>query len=295
MNAPAPVEALRTERFDTLIARALAAKPHRHTRDRLIAEVDDGRHDGLLLRAAEGLSELPEAEERRAAINSIDFAFEPLVLPSLSPAQVQTYFAAIERSVRVSDVSGLDRPGPLWVDTVHHACVFSVLFRFAVGLRQTRPCDRIVLLHQGTRPEPRLGIVANLAARLLGVQPVSLPLRGSWLHDLAGLATPQTLIFSMADMPAIASSVPSRRRPAQVELYAGDGIRRRVNVVAGSAVFAQRLGANHLVLDYPQPELIRLAPFDPERPPACPLVDWVFWPILVGDGLERAAPSQSGL
>lgn len=99
----------------------------------------------------------------------------------------------------------------------------------------------------------------------------------------------------MADMPAIASSVSSRRRPAQVELYAGDGIRRRVDVVSGSAVFAQRLGANHLVLDYPQPDLIRLAPFDPERPPACPLVDWVFWPIHIGNGLERAAPSQSGL
>ncbi len=282
MNAPVSTAAFQAERFDTLVMRAFAAEPSRHTRDRLIAEVRSGRHDGLLLRAAEGLDSLPEARERRAAINTIDFAFEPLVLPSLSLAQAQAYCTGVERSLRLGDASGLDRPGPLWVDTVHHACVFSVLFQFSAHLAQVRSCDRIVLLHQGARPEPRLGVVANLAARLLRVQPVSLPLRGAWFKDLAAIATPRTLIFSMADMPALAFPAASRRTPAQVDLFTAEGIHRRVDVVAGSAVLAKRLGANHLVLDYPQPDRIRLSPYDAGRPPTCPLVDWVFWPILVG-------------
>ncbi|KNY20753.1 hypothetical protein [Methylobacterium sp. ARG-1] len=288
MNALKPPSAfVAVERFDTVVARAFAADPAtRHTRDRLIAEVHAGRHDALLLRAAEGLDGLPPAVERRAAVNTIDFAFEPLVLPGLSVPQALAYFEAVERSVQVGEARGLERPGPLWVDTVHHTCVFSVLFQFAAYLRRHRSCDRIVLLHQGTRPEPRLDVAANLLSRVHGLVLLRVPLRESWFSVLARATTPQTAIFYLVDTPRAGLSAPPRHRPAQVELHAGGGLRHSVDVVSGSAAFARRLGATHLVLDYPEPDRLRLAPSDPGRPPACPLVDWVFWPALVPAGAE---------
>jgi len=275
--APAPEAVPPAARFDTLVTRALAEDPHRYTRDRLIAEVDAGRHDGLLLRAAEGLSGLPKAEERRAAITTIDYAFERLVLPNLSLEQAQGYCAALEKTVRMSEASGLDRPGPIWLDTVHHTVLVSALFQFAANLRQVRPCDRVVLLHDDSQPDPRFEIVSALMAHLLGIALVRQPLRGPWFRDLATTSTPHTLIVSLADMPPARA----RRRPMRCELHAAGGIRLTVAVENGSAAFARRLGANHLVLDYPDADRIRLAPFQTERPPACPLVDWVFWPRLV--------------
>jgi hypothetical protein len=293
VNAVSSISAfMPAERFDAHVARAFAADPAtRHTRDRLIAEVHAGASDRMLLRAAPGLEALPEADERRAAVNAIDFAFEPLVLPGLSVAQAVAYFAAVEDTLRVGEAAGLDGPGPLWVDTVHHACVFSVMFQLAAHLRRHRGCDRVVLLHQGARPEPRLEVVANLLARVHGVGLARLPLRGRWFHELARTATPQTAIFYLADMPADGAGVAAGRRGrARLDLHAGPGLGRRVDAVSGSAAFARRLGASHVVLDYPAADRIRLRPFDPDRPPACPLVDWVFWPVLVPGAAAAVAP-----
>lgn len=289
MNA-VPAITHEAERFDIAVMRAFAADPSRHTRDQLIAAVDAGRHGTRLLRSAGGFSGLSAAEERRAALTSIDFAFEQIVMPTLSLAQAKAYCEAVERSLQFGDVSGLDGRGPLWVDTVHHSCVFSVLFQFATHLREMRHADRGVLLHQGDRPEPRLGTVAKLAAQLLKVPFVTVPMRGSWFRDLAAGATPHTVILSMADMPAVAFPAASQRRQALLELHTASGLRRQVDVVSGSALLARRLGASHLVLDYPQPDLIRIAPYAPGRPAACPLVDWVFWPVLVGTGPTPARP-----
>ncbi|WP_163468499.1 hypothetical protein, partial [Klebsiella michiganensis] len=71
----------------------------------------------------------------------------PLVLPGLSVAQATAYLRAVETSLSQVEAEGLDAPGPLWIDTLHHACVFSVLFQLAAHLRRRRGCDRIVLLH----------------------------------------------------------------------------------------------------------------------------------------------------
>ena len=298
MNALSPTASFdaQAERFDTYVARRLAStKATRHMRDRLIGEVHSGALDHLMLRAGEGLSALPEEVGRQAALNAIDFAFEPLVLPGLSVPQAAAYLRAVEDVLSVGEAAGLDGPGPLWVDTVHHGCVFSVLFQLAAYLRRYRGCDRIVLLHQGIRPEPRLDVVGNLLAKLHGMALFRLPLRGRWFHDLTRLTTPSAAIFSLADMPreaieppagktlagrTLAGKAASGSRKARIALHAEPGIRREVETVSGSAAFARRLGASHVVLDYPAADRIRIAPFDPARAPACPLQDWVFWPVL---------------
>jgi hypothetical protein len=286
MNAVSPARSFAAQaRFDTLVAEAFAgSQASRHARDRLIARLHRGAFDGLLLRRAEGFAAIPEALERRAALNAIDFAFEPLVLASLSVAQADAYFAGIEAVLRVGQAQGLDRPGPLWLDTVHHACVFSVLYRMAAFLKARRGIGDIVLLHQGLRPEPRLGIAVKVLGRVHGVRLHLLPLRGDWFGQLARRATPQTAIFSLSDMPREAfGAAPPRRALGRIALHAGAEARRVVETVSGSGVFARRLGATHLVLDYPARGTIRLRPHD-GGPALCPVDDWVFWPVLVARG-----------
>lgn len=283
MNASTPARTFAAQaRFDTLVSEAFAAeKASRHVRDRLIARLHRGCFDALLLRRAKGFAAIPQTVERRAALNTIDYAFEPLVVSSLSVAQADAYFGGVEAVMRIGSATGLDRPGPLWIDTVHHGCVFSVLYRLAAFVKARLGVNDIVLLHQGLRPEPRLGIAVKVLGRIHSVRLHLLPLRVNWFGQLVGRVTPQTAILSLCDMPreAFTTTTP-RRLDGRIELQAGPDARRVVETVSGSAAFARRLGAVHLVIDYPARSTIRLRPYD-GMPALCPVEDWVFWPVLV--------------
>lgn len=297
MNALAPIGQfdLTEKRFDTHVTRAFASTSQtRHMRDRLIADLHAGAFDEMLLRARTGLPALSDASERRAALNVIDYAFEPLVVPSLSVTQATAYFAAVEDSLVVSEAAGLDGPGPLWLDTVHHVCVFSVLFRMAVHLGSRRGCNRIVLLHQGQRPEPRLVLVANVLRRVHGIALVLLPLRNRWFFELVRLTTPDTVIFALADMPpeAFGRRLAAGRGGTRLELHAEPDLSLRVETISGSSVFARRLGAAQMVLDYPQADRVRIRPWDGTGTVRCPLEDWVFWPLLGGSPHAPMLPSS---
>jgi hypothetical protein len=134
---------LAADRFDTLVANAFAAnRASRHVRDDLIAQVDGDRLDHMLLRARSGVVALADAVNRKAALNIIDFAFEPLVMQGMSTDQAMWYLGAVENTLQFHEARGLDGFGPLWVDTVHHVCVFSVLFQLAAFLGRTRGSSR---------------------------------------------------------------------------------------------------------------------------------------------------------
>lgn len=281
--APASFSDLVADRFDTYVASAFAStKAKRHMRDRLIERVHAGAMDPMLLRARHGLAAVSEAVERKAALNIIDFAFESLVLSSLSVAQAASYFAAVENTLRLSEASGLDGPGPLWVDTVHHTCVFSVLFQLAAFIGRHRSVDRVVLLHQGQRPEPRLGVVANLIRKVHGMALVRVPLQGRWFHDVVRLTTPSTAIYYLTDMPpeAFGRTAGLRRGLSRLDLYGAPDISLGIDTLSGSATFARRLGATHAVLDYPERDRIRVRPYAAAGAARCPIEDWIFWPLL---------------
>jgi hypothetical protein len=294
VNAITPAFAfdLASERFDTYVAQSFAAtKASRHVRDRLIAQVDAGTVDHMLLRAKMGLGTLPDAVNRQAALNVIDFHFEPLVMPSMAVSQATAYLRAVEDTLQVREASGLDAPGPLWVDTVHHVCVFSVLFQLAAFLGRERGFDRIILLHQGQRPEPRLGIVTNLLRRVHGIALVSVPLQGPWLAKLGQLATPNTAIFYLSDMPpgAFGGGTDRKRSRSTVTLYSAPDTMFRVATVSGSTILARRLGAAQIALDYPDAGGIRITPHPGEEESLlCPLEDWIFWPLLGTSGGRSA-------
>jgi hypothetical protein len=298
VNAITPSSAfdLTPDRFDTFVASAFAgSRASRHVRDRLIAQVDGGLLDHMLLRARSGLA-LSNEVNRKAALNIIDFAFEPLVLQGMSADQTVRYLGAVENTLRVHEARGLDGFGPLWVDTIHHVCVFSVLFQLAAFLGKSRRFSQAVLLHQGQRPEPRLRIVVDLLRRAHGVTLVLLPLQGHWFPRLARLITPATVIFYLTDMPPEAFPQAARRQRGRSRLLLTHepGVALQVETVSGSQIFARRLGATRVMLDYPSTDSVRIRPVGADESTAslCPLEDWVFWPLLGAARQQAIAPED---
>jgi hypothetical protein len=295
VNAITPARAfdLSAERFDRLVADTFAAsKTSRHVRDRLIAQVDEGRLDHMLLRARSGVMTLPDAVVRKAALNIIDFTFEPIVLQGMSMDQAMRYLGAVENTLHIREARGLDQFGPLWVDTVHHVCVFSVLFQLAAFLGKNGRFRQVILLHQGQRPEPRLRIITDLLRRAHGVALVLLQLQGQWFSRLARLTTPSTAIFYLTDMPpeAFPQAAKRQRSRSRLLLGHGQGAALEVETICGSHSFARRLGAARIVLDYPSTDSVRIRPMGADEPTTslCPLEDWVFWPLL-GDATQQEA------
>lgn len=285
---------LAAQNFDAYVTQAFAAtKATRHLRDRLIAQVEAGLVDHLLPRARTELANLSLEANRRAAVNVIDFHFEPIVMPSMAQEQLSVYLQAVENTLRIRDADGLAGPGPLWIDTVHHVCVFSVLFRLAAFLRRERGIGRVLLLHQGQRQEPRLGLLANLLAKAHGVALVTVPLQGRWLPRLLQLVIPDSAVFYLSDMPPAAFGAQEHKRNGRgaLTLYAAPNVAVRIDTVSGSATFARKLGATHVVLDYPTPDEIRIRPFTSDTVAACPLEDWIFWPLL-GSIVPSSPPSR---
>jgi hypothetical protein len=275
---------LAPDRFDTHVINALAAtKATRHMRDRLIAQVRQGRLDHMLLRRLGGLEDLPAELCERAAINVIDFHFEPLALASMSRPQLASYLQSAEKTLRLGEVEAFDASGPLWIDSVHHACVFSVLYLFAAYLARQRRYRKLLLLNQGLRPEPRLPMVIGLLRQIAGVEAMTLQLRGNWFAELTRMATPETAVFYLTDMPLETSqrSAPKARALSQLQLGAPPNVSVRLETLSGSGVFARRLNAEHVVIDYPAADRVRIRPYDAASPVCrCPLEDWVFWPLL---------------
>ncbi|MCP3418615.1 hypothetical protein NLM16_31350 [Bradyrhizobium brasilense] len=287
MNAIIPTRAfdLTADRFDSFVSSAFAAsRESRHVRDRLIAQVDDGRLDHMLLRARSGVVGLSDKINRKAALNVIDFAFESIVMQNMSTDQAIRYLGAVENMLHIREARGLDPDGPLWVDTVHHVCVFSVLFQLAVFVDKNRKGGQMVLLHQGQRPEPRLRIVADLLRRAHGVTLILQPLQGNWFARLRRLTTPDTVIYYLTDMPLEAFPQATRRERGRSRLLLtlGQGPVLQVETVSGSQSFARRLEARRIVLDYPSSDSLRIRPIgaDEAAVSICPLEDWLFWPLL---------------
>jgi hypothetical protein len=212
-------------------------------------------------------------------------------MQSMSTDQAMWYLGAVENTLQVREARGLDGFGSLWVDSIHHVCVFSVLFQLAAFLGKNARFKQVVLLHQGQRPEPRLRIVADLLRRAHGVALVLLQLQGQWFPRLAQLTTPGTVIFYLTDMPPEAFPQAARRQRGRSRLLLahGAGEALEVETVSGSHSFARRLGATRIVLDYPSTDSLRIRPVgaDDATVSLCPLEDWVFWPVLSGTAAQQ--------
>jgi len=271
------------DRFDTMVATAFQDVGRvRHVRDELIAGVHSGRFDRRLANAVPGLEDLPIESCRQAAVNLIDFQFEPLVLPSMTEDQRHEYFVGLKTTTPAESVSGLGG-GPLWLETAHHMCVFSALHNVIAHLGKRYDYRRVTVLHQGLRPEPRLSLVADLLAKRHRVQARFIQFNGDWFSTLAGTTTPDTVIIYLSDVPPETSrrAAPGKREPARLALSTPVDLVAEVATFPGGEILARRLKARHVVLEYPRSDRLRIRPFDPEdRTIRMPLEDWIFWPLL---------------
>ncbi|KAI94900.1 hypothetical protein T281_08415 [Rhodomicrobium udaipurense JA643] len=274
---------LTPDRFDTHVMSVFEdTAQSRFNRDRLLADVQGGRYDDMLPRSLGGLERLSDEANVKAAQNVIDFHFEPIVLATMPVPQARDYFHALERVMTLKSTAPLDEGGPLWIDCLHHACVFSALFQIGTHLIRQRGYRRTVLLHQGQRPEPRLAVIANVLQKYHGMRPDYIRLTGNWFFTLSQLVTPDTAIFYLADMPIEVSSrkAPRERQPTLLQLDVAPDFAVRLETLSASATLAKRLGATHLVLDFPGSGQIAIRAYDPAAPMRCPFEEWVFWPAV---------------
>lgn len=273
------------DRFDTQVMTAYQqGKMLRHDRDALIAQVHGGRWSHLLPNRLDGLADMPEEACARAAVNIIDYYFEPHVLPGMKDEQAHEYFCGFAKTMRVEAIEGIRGGEPLWVETAHHVCVFSILYDLILHLARHHGVRRAILLHQGQRPEPRLGLIGRLLRTMHRIDPHFIQLNGNWFATLSRTVTPDTVIFYLSDVPPMTDGghgAAKHRDPAQVRLLAPPATSVTVETTPGAAILARRLKANHVVLEYPGVDRIRVRPFNPDViAPTVPLEDWVFWPLL---------------
>jgi hypothetical protein len=274
---------LRRERFDIHVMEALASEGSLQARESLVADVRAGRYDHLLLHRRGDVAGISADESERAAINLIDFHFEPLVMRTMPATQANAYFRDLVKVMAIEYAAAEPGAVPLWIDTVHHACVFSVTYQFASHLVLQYGYRSVALLHQGLRPEPRLDVFARTLQHATGVRTVFVRLEGAWFATLSRITTPDTAIFYLTDLPpeTTARRAPRLRQHARLHLTAGARIAAAMETLSGSAAFARRLGAAHLVVEYPSATRIRVRPYDAARPVTlCPLADWIFWPAI---------------
>ncbi len=263
------------DRLDLIAADALASIP-RWKRDNLIAQVHAGRLDHLLPGRHPGLEAFPAAANKRAAINIIDNAFEALVLPTMNQQQLDQYFTACAKTLRMPKMEGIEENGPLWLDTVHHVCNFSVIYTLSAQLHRNG-YRKFIVLHQWAKTEPRMELLMKGGGWWSFI-----PFEPGWFKTLLSQASPDAAIFYPVDFPLDAPGLlePDERSLSMVRLGA-KGISVQTETVTGSAAIARKLGAAHMVLDYPAGGTVEMRRFDGVNPVAhCPLEDWLFWPAL---------------
>jgi hypothetical protein len=265
----------RKDRLDLIAADALTSIP-RWKRDNLIAQIHAGRLEHLLPGRHPGLEALPAAANKRAGINIIDYAFEALVLPTMGQQQLDQYFTACAKTLRMPKMESVEEHGPLWFDTVHHVCSFSVIYTLAAHLRR-RGYRKFIVLHQWEKTERRMELLTKGGGWWSFIR-----FAPGWSNTLVSQASPDAAIFYPVDFPLDVPGLlePDERGLSLLRLGA-KGVTVQTGTATGSAAIARKLGAVHLVLDYPSGDTVEVRRFDGVNPVAhCPLEDWLFWPAL---------------
>lgn len=272
-------------RLDLSVMRAYGqAENIRSVRNHIIKEWrTDDTLSPLALSRQEGLSDLTEADEQRAIATIADYWFEPYVVSSMNIGQARDYYLAAQNSLRLeTQATDLQSDRPLVLETLHHSCIFSVLYLIVQHLVRDFGFKKVVLLHLREPLDPRLEVCRALVERILQAEAVSVLLNEKWMETLSHAVTDSTVVLYMGDMPP--SIFPKLRRPekasSRVRLYAEPDIELIASGISMASLLARRFKASHYTLDFPARDVARLQPRNEDATLSCPLPDWVFWPAL---------------
>jgi hypothetical protein len=237
---------------------------------------------------------IDDGEADDAVRNLADFAIEPFVLSRMNLLQARDYLLGADTtfSLDLTLASALG-DGPIILETLHHHCIFSMLYTVLAHLVERRGIDKVILLHLRDPLDSRLEVCRACAKALLGVEGVALRMGEDWRSALVREVTPHSVVFYMGDMPAsiFGDRRASRRQAPTLELFARPQFRICIRAVSAARALAHRLGALHLRLDFPAVDEARLRPASASERLVCPLSAWAFWPTipsLYGGGVCEA-------
>ena len=273
---------LQVNRFDKEVIEAFKdVTSARKARDRIIRQLHAGHYNNRLLPRLYGLRELPDAVGKKAAMNVIDFHFEPLVLRTYQPNQRERYFQDLAKTLKMEPLTGVEAGNPLWIDTVHHACGFTIIYDLAAILARHYGYRKLIVLHPGKKPYQQVMIVGKQLMQMFSMMLTPLPLQENWLSALTRILTPDTAIICFVDVPQDNSGTDTAIDKSFIQLDAPADMSMKIEDMTGSATAARRLGATHMALEYPSSNIARIRAFDAATPViTCPLEDWILWPQL---------------
>lgn len=239
----------------------------------------------LALSRFDGLSRISAEQDDRAVRTIADYWFEALFLPTMNLGQARDYFLAVQESMQLEVDDSVPPPSdrPLILQTLHHSCIFSILYVIIQYLVAGYDFRKFVLLHLRDPLDPRLEICKKLVEEVLGVEGAFIQLEGDWLANLRREMTDRSVFIYMGDMPP--SLFRDRHRPGKtsstIKLYAEPDIDIAVEGISTASILARRFRAGHHLLDFPTANTVRLRPCTGSPVELeCPLTDWVFWPAL---------------
>lgn len=271
--------------FHNIVLEALSeAGNERRAKDRLCNEIKLGVYDEHALTQIDCYSNIGIRTARAALLNVVDFLFEGTVLKSMRQQQLLQYFSAIENTMTVKGPLNSSFGRGLIIETVHHCAIFSIGVVLARELVRQGGKNRLILLNQGQRPEPRLSLSAGVLNKFYGLQCHVLPLQGMWYKKLAKLMSPTTAVVYLADMPLAMSEGQKQKEKVNRSLRLSHANTTQTGIIETESAaqrLSQKLSADHVTVDFPDRATIAVNPdVDTSVPLRCNIEDWAFGPAV---------------
>jgi hypothetical protein len=254
----------------------------------------------LALSSVSGRSGITPREEEIAMATIADYYLEPYFLPTMSVFQADAYFASLERTMtfNCSDAVFEETEGSLLIETMHHQASFSALYILCKQLNSAGRFDKIVLLRRRQDFDVRLEVMQTLGRRVFGVESELISVSSEdWPTALRRAAAKRTIILYFGDLaPSLFPSHHQGRKTSSVlRLCAGSDPAMTLEGFSIGARLARLLRARHYLMDFPDPDLVRVQPRDDRTELQCSLAQWVFWPALNLFTNGNARPSDSAI
>jgi len=242
------------------------------------------------------------AEDDAAMATITDYFMEPYYLPSMSIAQADAYFTGLGRKMCLDYDEGLsfDDETPLIIETLHHQTTFSALYMLCRQLTLKNRYDRIILLRRRQDFDARLEVMQTLARRVFNTESELISVSADdWLQCLLRSTKKRSVILCFGDIaPAL---FPQYHRPSRtsstLRLYLSSGLSESIEGFSIAARLARTLRARHWVMDYPEPDRIRVAQSGDSTKLHCSMAQWVFWPALslfaIGRHIDPGDPTSA--
>ena len=211
----------------------------------------------------------------RALQVQLDYHFERLLLPTMSQKQVVDYMLSVTNKLTIQPLS---LEGPILLEGLHHALIFSALYTVLVHLVENEGYNHLLMMHQHQAPDPRVLLQKSLFENRYGLATTLVHFDATWFRAIKKNLTERTVIIAMGDLPApfsvsnkeIALTLPSAGTGRMIYHQPTYSVAERI---------CQRLSFTHLQCDFPTDDTIVLRHND-GSPLRSAMTDWVFWPSL---------------